>query len=182
VATKRDEKNELPVFQPEHPREAAQGWALHATRRRRIHEDEARHQNRLRYWLGGPSAGLAAVASTLAAWHSTTDNETVAVFAAGTALCAAVLAAVLTILDPGGQSEAHRRAATAYKSFLRDYEEEVGSLGCSGGPFNQDVLRSMKRTLDEADKSAPTLPKGRAEKVEEKGFKFVGKARDLPPN
>jgi hypothetical protein len=51
----------LNVFEPADRREAVEGWALHATRRRIIHEDEARRLDRLRYWLGGLSTALAAV-------------------------------------------------------------------------------------------------------------------------
>jgi hypothetical protein len=147
-----------------------------------IHEVEARRQNTRRYRLGGLAAILAAGSSTLAAAHSTSEDATLAVLAAVSALAAAAFAGLLTALDPGGQSEAHRRAATSYKSFLRAFEEKAGALGCNERSFDQVLLQDLKTKLEEADESAPPVPVKLGREVENRRFDFVPKAIDLLPN
>lgn len=174
----------LRVFEPDDPREAVQGWALHATRRRNVHEAEARFLNSVRYWLGSSSTILAAVAGTsaFAAWQSTTSSLAWAIVTAVIGIGAAILGGLLTFLDPGGLSEAHRRSATAYKSVLREFEEAAGSVGCTDGTFDRDLLRRLKSMLADADTSAPTVPRRRGRAAEREPFIFVPKALNLFPN
>ena len=119
----------LKVFEPEDPSETLRGWALHATRRRLIHEHEARHFDRLRCVLGTVAACLAAAAGTsaFAAWQSSNTNAIVAVTTAAIGVGAGVLGSVMTFLDPGGRAEAHRRAAVEYKSIIRTFEAACGA-------------------------------------------------------
>jgi hypothetical protein len=87
---------ELTVFEPKNAREAVQDWALHATRRRKIHEAEARRLDRLRCWLGTLAACLAAAAGTsaFAAWESGRDSTAAGVATAIIGIGAAILGSV----------------------------------------------------------------------------------------
>jgi hypothetical protein len=174
----------LRVFEPDDPREAGQGWALHATRRRVIHEAEARHLDRWRYVLGIASTCLAAVAGTsaFAAWQSDTDNTAAAVVTAVVGIGAAILASILTFLDLGARAEANRRAASAYKGVLRDYEEAWSLRKEGQRALDPAALGALKRALAEADAAAPTVPVRRGAAVEGAPFDFVGTADELAPN
>lgn len=177
-------KDSLRVFEPENAHEAVQGWALHTTRRRKIHEAEARHLDRLRYLLGTLSTALAAVAGTsaYAAWESDSTNTTAAVVTAVVGISAAVLASILTFLDLGGRAEAHRRSAAAYKRVLRDFEQASGTGRGSDGAIEDEALQRLKAMLDETDAAAPVVPVKRGEKIEQQPFLFVGTADELAPN
>jgi hypothetical protein len=174
----------LKVFEPHTPRNAAQGWALHATRRRRIHEAEARALDHLRYWLGTVSATLAAVAGTsaFAAWQSNTESLVAGVGTVVVGVGAAVLGSALTFLDFGGRAEAHRRAATHYKNVLRKFEEVSGSRSDPGGALDDKHLETLSKLLAEADETAPVVPLRRGNNAEKQPFCFVKNAKELTPN
>ena len=180
----RRRREPLNVFEPESPHEAVQGWALHTTRRRKIHDAEARHLDRLRYWVGAVAAALAAVAGTsaFAAWESESTNTAAAVVTAIVGIGAAVLASVLTFLDLGGRAEAHRRSAAAYKRVLREFEQASGMRRGNDGAIDDEALQSLKALLDETDAAAPVVPVKRGERVEQQPFRFVGTADALAPN
>ena len=171
----------LNVFEPADRREAVEGWALHATRRRIIHEQEARRLDRLRYWLGGLSTALAAIAgtSTFAAWQSGSKNLAAAIITAAIGIGAAVVGNVVAFLDLGGRAEAHRHAAVAYKRILREFEEATGNSGEEKRELDSKTLSSLKSLLAEADRTAPTVPAGRGASIERRPFRFVRKAEDL---
>jgi hypothetical protein len=178
------EQEPLKVFEPENLEEAVQGWALHATRRRKIHEVEARHLDRLRYYLGTFSACLAAVAGTsaFAAWESNRESVAAGVVTAAVGIGAAILGSVLTFLDLGGRAEAHRRAATAYKNVLREFEEASGSRKEGQRALDLEAAQKLKTLLADADVTAPVVPVRRGEKVEREPFRFVRTADALTPN
>jgi hypothetical protein len=179
-----DRTQPLRVFEPEDPREAGQGWALHATRRRMIHEAQARHLDRWRYLLGTASACLAAIAGTsaFAAWQADADNAAAAIVTAVVGIGAAILASVLTFLDLGARAEANRRAAAAYKGVLRDYEEAWALRGQGQRSLDPAALAALKRALADADATAPTVPERRGAAMEARPFDFVGTADELAPN
>jgi hypothetical protein len=170
------------VFTPESSGETAEGWALHATRRRKIHENEARLLDRWRYWFGSLAAAFAAVAGTsaFAAWQTDSSKSTVwAVVTAIVGIGAAVLANALAFLDFGGRAEAHRRAAVAYKDILRDFEEAFG-LNENGSPsIDQTTLSELKSQLSEVDRAAPTVPVKRGSKIEQQDYDFATTAMEL---
>jgi hypothetical protein len=176
----------LVVFEPANGREAFEGWALHATRRRKIHEEEARRLDRLRYSLGMLSTALAAIAGTsaFAAWQSETDSVAAAIATAAVGIGAAVLANMLAFLDLGARAEAHRRTAAAYKRILRDFEEASAwrKKEDAAGP-EKETLGTLKVVLAEADASAPVVPARRGNKIERLPFSFVETAEELgaPP-
>ena len=172
---------DLNVFEPANRREAVEGWALHATRRRIIHEDEARRLDRLRYWVGALSAALAAVAGTsaFAAWQSGSKSLAAGIITAVIGIGAAVLGNVVAFLNLGGRAESHRNAAVAYKGILRDFEEACGNSGDDKKELDAETLASLKGLLADADKTAPTLPVRRGDDVERRPFRFVRKADDL---
>jgi hypothetical protein len=178
------EREPLKVFEPDNSKETAQGWALHATRRRKIHEVEARNLDRLRYWLGTLSASLAAAAGTsaFAAWQSDSQSIAAGVATAVVGVAAAVLGSALTFLDLGGRAEAHRRAAANYKNVLREFEEACGLRSSRDAALASEVLGSLKTRLSEADSDAPVVPVRRGEKAEKQRFCFVGTAHELAPN
>ena len=124
----RHKRPQLKVFTPESRCETAEGWALHATRRRKIHEDEARSLDRRRNWFGGISVSLAAIIGTsgFVAWQADSKNPWFAWGTASVVIVATVVANALSFLDLGGRAEAHRRAAVAYKGILREFEEAFG--------------------------------------------------------
>jgi hypothetical protein len=99
--TKKSPRPELRVFEPESPREAVEGWALHATRRRMIHEQESRRLQHWHYALGTISACLAAVAGTsaFAAWQTGTKSIGAAVATACVGIGAAIIANALTFIS-----------------------------------------------------------------------------------
>jgi hypothetical protein len=174
----------LTVFEPRNAREAVQGWALHATRRRIIHEAEARRLDRLRYWLGTLSACLAAIAGTsaFAAWDSDRDSVAAGVATAIVGIGAAILASVVTFLDLGGRAEAHRRAASDYKAVLREFEAASGTRPDGQRAPDSGAVERLKTLLAEADAAAPIVPERRGESVEGRSFRFVGTADELAPN
>src|SRR5690349_17365975 len=114
----------ITIFEPKSPGESMQGWILHTTRRRIIHETEARRFDRLRLHLGLTSSCLAAVTGTsaFAAWERAGDGAALGVATAVFGIAAAILASALTFIDPGARAEAHRHAAVAYKAIIRDFE------------------------------------------------------------
>jgi hypothetical protein len=173
--------NELNVFEPADRREAVEGWALHATRRRIVHEDEARRLDRLRYWVGALSAALAAVAGTsaFAAWETGSKSLAAGIVTAVIGIGAAVLGNVVAFMDLGGRAESHRNAAVAYKAILRDFEEACGNSGDEKKELDAETLASLKSLLADADRTAPTLPVRRGDEVERRPFRFVRKADDL---
>ena len=170
------------VFTPESPGETAQGWALHATRRRKIHENETRVLDRRRYWFGSLAAAFAAVAGTsaFAAWQTDSSKSTVwAVVTAIVGIGAAVLANALAFLDFGGRAETHRRAAVAYKDILREFEEAFG-LNENGSPsIDRGTLSTLKSQLSEVDRAAPTVPVKRGSKIEQQDYGFATTAMEL---
>src|SRR6266851_3776217 len=86
------------VFTPESSDETADGWALHATRRRKIHENEARFLDQWRYRFGALATAFAAIAGTsaFAAWQTASSTSTAwAVVTAIVGIGAAVLANAL---------------------------------------------------------------------------------------
>jgi len=167
----------LKVFTPESRGETAEGWVLHATRRRRIHEEEARTLDRRRYIWGTFGAAFAAVAGTsaFAAWK-TSNNTVLAVGAAILGILAAVLASALTFLDLGGRAETHRYAAVAYKDILREFEEAFGEGSLN---IDSETLSNLKSRLSKVDRAAPTVPVNRGSKIEQQDYCFVTKAQDL---
>jgi hypothetical protein len=167
----------LKVFTPQSRGETAEGWVLHATRRRRIHEEEARTLDRRRYIWGTLDAALAAVAGTsaFAAWK-TSNNTLIAVGAAILGILAAVLASALTFLDMGGRAETHQHAAIAYKEILREFEEAFGNGSQS---IDSKTLSNLKSRLSKVDRTAPTVPVNRGSKIEQRDYCFVTKAQDL---
>jgi len=169
------------VFEPKDPREAVQGWALHATRRRRLHEHEARRLDRLRGWLGTTTTCLGAITGTsaFAAWQSSRDDLLLGAATAALGIAAAVLGSVLTFLDPGGRAEAHRHAAVAYKGILREFEAASAARPEGRGPIDLDVIQAMKALLAQTDAAAPVVPMGRAERLERSPFLFVETAEEL---
>jgi hypothetical protein len=171
----------LNVFEPADRREAVEGWALHATRRRIIHEAEARRLDRLRYWVGGLSTALAAIAGTsaFAAWQSGSKSLAAGVVTAVVGIGAAVLGNIVAFLDLGGRAEAHRNAAVAYKGILREFEEACGNSGDDKEEIDAETLATLKSLLADADRAAPTVPAGAGERVEHRPFRFVRKADDL---
>jgi hypothetical protein len=174
----------LKVFEPKDAHEAVQGWALHTTRRRKIHEAEARHLDRLRYYLGTLATCLAAVAGTsaFAGWQSGSKSIAAGVATAIVGIGAAVLGSVMTFLDLGGRAEAHRRAASAYKSIMREFEEASASRSDRNRSYDAEVLGRLKTLLSDADRAAPTVPAKRGETVEREPFSFVETADELTPN
>jgi hypothetical protein len=183
--TKRSSLAEqINVFEPDDAREAAEGWALHTTRRRTIHEAEARRLDRLRQYLGTLAAILAALAGTsaFAAWESNRASVALGVVTALVGIGAAILGSVLTFLDLGARAEAHRRAAAAYKDVLREFEDACGTRPNSNAPPDREALRKLKELMHAADKAAPVVPYRLARKVEQQPFRFVGTADELSPN
>jgi hypothetical protein len=178
------DREKLNVFEPKDPQEVVQGWALHATRRRKIHEAEARSLDRLRYWLGTSSACLSAITGTsaFAAWESDRHSVAAGVATAVLGIGAAILGSILTFLDPGGRAEAHRRSAVAYKNVLREFEVASGSRLGGEGAVGKDDVQLLKRLLSEADAVAPVVPVGRAGAIEREPFRFVPTAGELAPN
>jgi hypothetical protein len=170
----------LKVFIPESLRETTEGWVLHATRRRRIHEEEARILDRRRYIYGTFSACLAAIAGTsaFAAWK-TSNNSTYAAVATIFGIGAALLANALTFLDLGGRAESHRQSAVAYKDLLRDFEEAFGLKGGDSSGIDGETLSKLKYRLCEVDRAAPTVPVKRGSKIEQQDYDFVTKAKEL---
>jgi hypothetical protein len=181
---KRPGTEPLRVFEPKDPHEAVQGWALHATRRRKIHEAEARHLDRFRYTVGTLATCLAAVAGTsaFAAWQSNSKSLAAGIATAIVGIGAAVLGSVMTFLDLGGRAEAHRRAASNYKNVLREFEEASGSRSNSNPNLHAELLPKLKTLLAEADGTAPTVPEARGRKIEQEPFSFVRTAEELTPN
>ena len=180
----RAKADPLTVFEPDDSHEAVQGWALHATRRRKIHEAEARHLDRLRNTVGTIGVSLAAVAGTsaFAGWQSDSENTTLAIVTAVVGIGAAVLGSATTFLDFGGRAEAHRRAATEYKGVLREFEE-ISALTPESERFrDRKTLETMKTLLADADRAAPTVPEGRGKDIERLHFSFEGEADKLSPN
>jgi hypothetical protein len=170
----------LKVFTPESLRETARGWVLHATRRRRIHEKEARILDRRRYIYGAFNVSLAAIAGTsaFAAWK-TSNNSTFAAVATIFGIGAAVLANALTFLDLGGRAESHRQAAVAYKDILREFEEAFGLKGDRPPSIDREKLSKLKSRLCEVDRAAPTVPVKRGSKIEQQDYDFATKAEEL---
>jgi hypothetical protein len=174
----------LSVFDPKDAVQALQGWALHTSRRRIIHEMHARFLDMQRLALGTLSTVLAAVAGTsaFAAWQSEGDSTAAAVVTVVVGIGAAILANVLTFLDPGARAEANRRAAVAYKDVLRDYEIAL-ALRKDGDPTpDAGSVATLKQALARADASAPTVPNRLAKRVERRPFVFVPTADQLWPN
>jgi hypothetical protein len=171
----------LNVFEPADRRETVQGWALHATRRRIIHEGEARRLDQLHNWVGVLSASLAAVAGTsaFAAWQTGSKSLAAAIATAVVGIGAAVLGNVVTFLNFGARAESHRNAAAAYKNVLREFEEACGNSRDTKNELGPETLATLKQLLGAADESAPTVPTRRGEQVEQRPFRFVRKAEDL---
>jgi len=180
----RERRKPIKVFEPDTSQQTAQGWALHTTRRRRIHEAEARVLDLLRYWLGTVSATLAAVAGTsaFAAWQSNTESIVAGVGTAVVGVGAAVLGSALTFLDFGGRAEVHRRAATRYKDILREFEEDCGLRPDPAGAIDKEHLDTLRKLLAEADEAAPVVPLRRGNNAEKQPFCFVRTAKELAPN
>jgi len=168
------------VFEPASPREALHGWALHTTRRRKVHEAEARYLDRYRYLLGTLATCFAAVAGTsaFAAWQSDTKNAAAAILTAVVGVGAALLASAVTFLDLGGRAEGHRRSAAAYKGILRDFEEATGYKTATDDELNK-VLQGLKPLLAEVDAAAPIVPEKRGTSIDSAPFSFVGTAAEL---
>jgi hypothetical protein len=173
--------NPLSVFEPADRRETVQGWALHATRRRIIHEGEARRLDQLHNWAGVLSASLAAAAGTsaFAAWETGSKSLAAAIATAVVGIGAAVLGNVVTFLNFGARAESHRNAAAAYKNVLREFEEACGNSHDTKNELGPDTLATLKRLLADADTAAPTVPARRGEQIEQRPFRFVRKAEDL---
>jgi len=170
------------IFEPQDSTEVIQGWILHATRRRIIHEREARRFDQLRLYLGLTTSCLAAVTGTsaFAAWQREGDNAPLGVATATLGIAAAILASALTFLDPGARAEAHRRAAVAYKGILRDFEEACG-VRHNGSPdsVSDDELGEVKKRLAEVDLAAPVVPLREGRRIEAAPVRIVTIADDL---
>jgi mannose-6-phosphate isomerase-like protein (cupin superfamily) len=167
----RRDQRPLNVFVPANPVETVRGWALHSTRRRVIHEAEARHLDRLRLWVGTLAVALSALAGTsaFAAWQGDKERPTLALVTVCVGILAAVLASAVTFLDFGTRAAAHRKAAAAYKAVIRDLEARV-----PGAP-----LEPLKAQLAAVDEAAPTVPLKRGEDVEGRPVRFVASAAQL---
>jgi hypothetical protein len=174
--------NPINVFEPENSTEVMEGWILHTTRRRLIHEREARRFDQLRLYLGLTSSCLAAVTGTsaFAAWQREGDNAPLGIATAAFGIAAAILASALTFLDPGARAEAHRRAAVSYKGILRGFEEACG-LRANGAAnaVKDDELRDLRNRLDEADLAAPVVPLREGRRIEDAPIRVVTKAEQL---
>ena len=177
------EVGQLAVFEPSDPRECLRGWALHTTRRRQIHEAQARSLDRWNRLLGVLAAGLAAFVGTsaFAAWQTDEQSSWLAVVSAALGAAAAILAGALTFLDLGASAEAHRRAAAAYKNVLRELEQDAALRGAAE-QVDEATLSHFKALLAEADAGAPVVPVGLGKKAEKRRFRFIAKADDLGPN
>lgn len=175
---------ELPVFEPKDRAEVIEGWALHATRRRKAHEEQSRRLDRWNYILGTTSAALVAAVGTsaFAGWQAHARSIVAGVITAFFGVAAAVLASALTFLNLGGRAEAHRRAATAYKKVLREFESLVGSRLADGEKISDEDLTSLKTLLADADAGAPVVPEGLGRELEAQRFRFVPTADELAPN
>ena len=171
----------LRVFEPSDPAEAAEGWTLHAARRRAIHELTARSLDRWRLTLGTAAAVLAAVAGTaaFAGWQAEDESLVAGVVTAAIGIASAVLANALAFLDLGGRAEAHRRSAARYKSALRGLELAAATGRGGGGDEGRAALERMRATLDQIDAEAPVVPLRRAHEIESRPFAFVATAEEL---
>lgn len=172
------------VFDPSDPEQAVHGWALNATRRRIIHEHEARR-------LDVPATAARQVAnvpstqrsrSAFAAWQSTSKSTGAAIATIVIGVGAAVLGSVVTFLDLGARAEAHRRAAIDYKDIMRRFEAARGLSGPHEPKATEALLATLLPLVSEADRKAPTVPLRYAEKVERRNFRFVRSADALAPD
>jgi hypothetical protein len=177
-------QTKLPVFEPKDRAEVVEGWALHATRRRKTHEEQSRRLDRWHYVLGTIGAALVAAVGTsaFAGWQTHTRSIAAAVVTAAVGVAAAILANTLTFLNLGARAEAHRRAATAYKKVLREFEGTIGSRQADGEKLSDGDLTSLKALLDDADGGAPIVPETLGHDVDTQPFWFAPTADELAPN
>jgi hypothetical protein len=184
--SQRSDEQLLKVFEPRDSHETVRAWALHTTRRRMIHEQEARRLDWFRWVLGTVATCLAAAAGTsaFAAWQSPDPSTGAAVTTAVIGVGAAVLGSIMTFLDLGGRAEAHRRTASDYKRVMRVFEEASGSTAEASGSTatSEQLVSGLMPLLADADRHAPTVPLKRAQKVEQRSFCFVSTANELAPN
>ena len=177
----------LNLFEPATVDGLLRGWQLHVSRRREIHERAARWTQTWSYWIGTPTAVLAALAgsSAVAAWQSEGANGMLAFIGGALGLAAAMLASVQTFLNLGARAEQHRQAANAYNKLLRSFEripaspEALPKLG-DDSPLSRE-LRQFEAELAEVDTAAPVVPEGLAKEVESRLVKIATTACEMAP-
>ena len=167
AALKKEWKREgpnrhLPIFSPEDGKDAAEGWMLHAARRRKIHELASRRYARYRVGFGVLATVLAAVAGNNAVqgWRAETTGGWRSTAAVLLGIGSVGLMSAVTFLDYGARAEGHRRSAADYKSILRDYEERLGDYRTPSD------IATLKELLARVDAAAPVVPERLGTRIE----------------
>ncbi len=176
------------IFNPDSPDELIRGWALHAAKARRKHEEAARRLDGRRYWLGVPAVILSAVvgASVIASLEAQFGVWVTILMGMGS-VAASVLASLQTFLAYADRAEKHRAAGVEYKAAIRKLEEKMSETVPAGKipPDGSELtawLEEMRSHLDDLERKAPIVPHrihAEVENVEFSDFKFVGSAEDL---
>lgn len=121
----------------------------------RGHFEAARGWNRLHYWLGVPTAVLAAVAGASAVAHNT-------VVAVVLGIIVTVLSALSTFLNPSDRSHQHHAAATRFnevRNKTRIFREiDLRRLAGDNGVL-VDRLKELGFQRDELNKTSPQIPR-----------------------
>jgi hypothetical protein len=138
---------------------------LHTARRRLVHEWAARGLERKRVMLGTTSSVLAALtgSSALVGWQSKHASSLLSAATALLGITSAMLASAMTFLNLGGRAESHVRSAAAYKSVLRQYQEDSGTGRLDD---SSEAIARLAALLAEIDAAAPIVPEKRMEQIE----------------